>query len=299
MIKAVIDVGTNTFNLLVAEVNERSFTVIHSEKEGVSLGMGGINENRLAAKSMQRALVTLKRFKLKCDSLQVEQIVALGTSALRDASNQFEFLDLVNKEVGLKIQIITGLEEADLIYKGVKTICSFETEAVIVDIGGGSTEFIFAKKEGVESAISMNIGVSRIYQLFKLSDPISDLDEKKIIEFLEEKSEGRLDNWNCSTLIGSSGSFETFYELIYQHKFPKENKMIEINLDALNSVLDEMKKSTFLEREQNDFIVPFRKIMMPITSVKVQWFIKKIGIKKILISPYSLKEGALYKEIEG
>ena len=296
MRKAVIDLGTNTFNLLIAEVTASSYKILHAEKEGVALGMNGINKKMIAADAMERALKSLRHYKAECEKFEVVQIMAFGTSALRDATNQKEFIDLMDRELGLHIEVISGLEEAELIFKGVNTILDITEEAVIMDIGGGSTEFILAANNHLVKSVSLNIGVSRIYQQFQFQDPISLEDERKVINFLDQKTDEFLKDWHCPVLIGSSGSFETFYELIYNQKFPKENKIIEIELSELTKVLQELKKSTIEERDKNDFILPIRKIMAPITAIKVEWLIKKMGVKKVLISPYSLKEGALFKD---
>lgn len=136
--KAVIDLGTNTFNLLIVDLQKTGFTLVHTKKEGVALGMGGINDGILAEEAFKRGVAALKRFKSKCESFEVSEIKAFGTSALRSAKNAADFIVEAGK-LGIKIEIISGLREAEMIYKGVKWSYNFSQPGVIMDIGGGST----------------------------------------------------------------------------------------------------------------------------------------------------------------
>lgn len=293
MRKAVIDLGTNTFNLLIADVEGHSFKIVHSEKEGVALGMGGINKNFLAPEAYKRGINTLTHFKQVCSDHQVNEIRGIGTSALRDASNSADFINEVKKYLDIDIEIISGDREAELIYKGVKWTHPFKDPAVIMDIGGGSTEFIFADENGINDLISLNIGVSRIYQQFTFSDPLSPSDIENIERYLEQKACGFFSEKQEHILIGASGSFETFYELIHNERFPSELDAIELSFDFLMECLEEIIASTLEERDANDWIIPIRKRMAPIAAVKTRWVINQLDIKRVFISPCSLKEGAL------
>lgn len=290
---AVIDLGTNTFNLLIARVEENDFSTLYRTKIGVALGMGGINEQRISEDAVERAMDALSSYKQKCDELEVDEIRAFGTSAVRDAKNGREFCELVQSKLGITIRVISGMEEAQLIYQGVKWSYDYAQPALIMDIGGGSTEFILADKDGVQKAVSLNIGVSRMYQQLELGNPITDEDVRTIENWLEKHSEGKLDGVQCDVLIGSSGTFETLHEVHFQEKFPDSRECIPMSVEELKNVLNHIIQSTLEERKQNPFIIPIRQIMIPIASVKINWILKKTGVKQLLISPYSLKEGAL------
>ena len=290
---AVIDLGTNTFNLLIADVSKTDFKVIHSEKDGVALGMGGINKQIIAQDAFERGIKTLKKFKEICEENQVEEIRALGTSALRDAKNSKDFLNAVYSETGIKIEIISGNKEADLIYKGVSWTYNFDKTSVIMDIGGGSTEFIFADKTGILDKKSFNIGVSRIYQEFAFQDPYSTFNIDEIEAFLENQVCDFFENRNCEILIGASGSFETFYEMIHNQSFIEHKKSMIFPNDELNRILDWIINSTHQEREEHPYIIPIRRKMAPIAAIKTKWVIKKLGINTNFVTPCSLKEGVL------
>lgn len=293
MRKALIDLGTNTFNLIIAEVSGNEIQHIFSTKEGVALGMGGINENRISTDAAERAIACLSRFKGKCEEFQVEKITAIGTSAIRDAKNQLEFIQTVKTKTEIDIQVVSGEEEARLIYQGIRQTYPFHEPAMIMDIGGGSTEFILANSEGIIDLISLNIGVSRIFQLFSFEDPLSKNDISRIESFLEENSQSFFESKNCPIIVGASGSFETFYELAFQNPFPSKTEPFEIPIDSFNREIEKIIQSTQAERDQNEFIIPIRKKMAPIAAVKTRWVMNKLGVEQVFVSPMSLKEGAL------
>lgn len=290
---AVIDLGTNTFNLLIAEIHDTKFEVVHSEKEGVALGMGGINKNIIAPEAWLRAINTLIHFKEVCNSFGAKQIRAIGTSAIRSAENSADFVQEVAAKTGITIEIISGLQEAKMIFDGVLWSYDFSPPAVIMDIGGGSTEFVWADKDGITEALSLDIGVSRMYQSLQLNDPLTSEDVAKIEHWLEDTSKGLLNGKTANLLIGASGTFETFYELHHQKHFPNTIEAIPIAKNELDIIIYEIMLSTLADREKNDFIIPIRKKMSPIAATKTRWVMNKLGVKEVLISPCSLKEGAL------
>lgn len=230
-----------------------------------------------------------------CENHRVSLIKAIGTSAIRDAKNAADFLKIVKVNVGIDIEIVSGQREAELIYKGIAASHNFEDDSLIMDIGGGSTEFISANQLGIHDMISMNIGVSRIFQLFDLSDPLTITDVFHIEKWLDTHAGTFFENRKEKVLIGASGSFETFYELIHNEQFPEKNKSIEISIDHLTEILEQIISSTQEERDRNEWIVPIRKKMAPIAAVKTRWVLKQIPATKIFISPYSLKEGVIFE----
>ncbi len=290
---AVIDLGTNTFNLLIAEVIDDYFEILHSAKEGVSIGMGGINKRVIAPDAFERGLACLANFKNKCDEFKVERIIAFGTSAIRDAENSNDFITAVKEATGIEIKVITGEIEAELIYKGVSWSYDFSEPAVIMDIGGGSTEFIFADKNGISNLVSLNIGLLRIFQEFTFSDPMTKEDIVTVKNWLDEKAGNYFEGKKEKILIGASGTFETFYEMVYNKDIKDEVAMIELPFERFIQVIEEIILSSEAQRDTNERIIAIRKKMAPIAAVKVQWIIEKLGVEKVYISTCSLKEGAL------
>lgn len=290
---AVIDLGTNTFNVIVADVIESGFEILHSSKEGVALGMGGINEGIIVPEAMQRALKAFKSFMDICVKFQVFSVRAIGTSALRDAKNGFELVNQVRELYGVEIEVIDGMREAKLIYEGVRYTYDFSEPSLIMDIGGGSTEFIRAFRNVPLQSVSLNIGVSRAVQKFNLNDPYSDTDKENLKKWFTENSEELNDFKECSTLVGASGSFETFYEMHKKKKFPESAETIRMTRQELEPVLDWLISSTLAERENHKFIIPIRRRMAPVAALKTKWILEKFNISEIVISPFALKEGVL------
>ena len=292
MKKAVIDLGTNTFNLLVGSVFGDKLEIIYCEKEAVLLGMNGINNGSIAEDSWMRAMQTLFRFKKRCEKQNVDEIIGFGTSALRGAKNGELFVKEVYENIGIRIHIISGSQEAQLIYRGVRWLFDFKQAATIMDIGGGSTEFIAANAGGIVEAQSFDIGVSRLNQNLNKRNNLTANDFKFINEYLEARTGRFFEEDRSTLLIGASGSFETFYEMIFQKKFTAEEKMVTLPLlpllDQLNWVID----SRYEDRINHKWIVPMRKKMIPIAAFKIKWIIQKLNVDRVLLSPYSLKEGA-------
>ena len=292
-VSAVIDIGTNTFNLLIANRSTSGLTIIESQKVAVSLGMGGINEGVLADDAIQRALDAFEKFRGILLNYPVVQPILIATSAVRDAKNATEFTAAIFDRFAWSVTVVSGMKEAELIYKGVGLCYDFKEHTLIMDIGGGSTEFIEANNEGICSEVSLNIGVSRLYQGFSVNDPFTAKDVLQIESFLDERSMGFFSDKSIPALLGSSGTFETFYELMYKKPFPKSNKIVELGLESFTKMLDELIYSSLEERNKNEFIIPIRKKMAPFAAVKTRWVLRKIKPKRILISPFSLKEGVL------
>jgi exopolyphosphatase/guanosine-5'-triphosphate,3'-diphosphate pyrophosphatase len=292
-VSAAIDIGTNTFNLLIANRSKSGLNIMESHKVAVSLGMGGINEGVLTADAIQRALDAFETFRGILLNYPSVQPILIATSAVRDAKNASAFITAVFERFAWEVTVVSGMREAELIYKGVGLCYDFKEHTMIMDIGGGSTEFIEANNEGICSEASLNIGVSRLYQGFSVNDPFSKADVQRIESFLEEHSNGLFESMDIPVLLGSSGTFETFYELMYRKPFPKGNQIIELELESFISILDELIYSSLAERNENEFIIPIRKKMAPFAAVKTRWVLRQIKPKRILISPFSLKEGVL------
>lgn len=295
MRRAVIDLGTNTFNLLIADVWGEKLSIVHHDKHAVMLGMGGINQGYIASDALQRGKDALRIFKARCTEFQVASIAAIGTSALRGASNSEDLITFAKKELGIDIQIVSGMDEASLIYQGVRLTHDFTHAAMIMDIGGGSTEFIYADISGPKWSESFDIGVSRIYQFLGEPNEFGLPEFEKIRHYLEEKSGQHFPSQKIDHLIGSSGTFETLYEMLFEQPFPDTGEALELPLDALIDVLHWSKSASLQERIDNPWIVPMRKKMLPIAAVKILWILEKWVIGKVWVSPYSLKEGALLR----
>ena len=169
----IIDLGTNTFNLLIANVNDLNYEVLHKTKIAVKLGEGGIHKGFIAPDAYKRGLDALKVHKETLLDYQIQNYYAVATSAIRSSDNGTQFVEDVKQKLGILINIIDGDKEADLIYNGVKQAVDFNgMPKLIIDIGGGSTEFIIANESQIFWKKSYQLGAARLLELFKPKDPI-------------------------------------------------------------------------------------------------------------------------------
>tara|TARA_B100000508_G_scaffold141097_1_gene146934 strand:+ start:15509 stop:16414 length:906 start_codon:yes stop_codon:yes gene_type:complete len=298
---AVIDLGTNTFDLIIVDRDETTnkFSVLYTDKSFVSLGEGGINEKRITKSATERAVFTIEHFFQACREYEVKtsNIYAFGTSALRDAKNTDEFSKTIQSSFGINIKVIDGNSEAKMIYEGVNGIHSFTEPSCIMDIGGGSTEFIFANSSGYDEVISLNIGVSRILQLFDIPGRIDSIKKQEIVSFMEDAEDGLFSRYHNETLIGAAGSFETFYQLVTENTSYDDFSTHEIPFDGLIKVLEGLIASDLEEREQNFWIPNYRNRMIHIAALQTLWVIEKQKISRCVFSPAALKEGVLFSSV--
>ncbi|MFY8033467.1 MAG: exopolyphosphatase, partial [Flexibacteraceae bacterium] len=187
---AVIDMGTNTFHLLIAELAPDGFKVLHKEKVGVKLGKGSINQGFLSDDAIERGLDCLQSFANTAVSFGIaaKDIIATATSAVRSANNGQFFVEQVLAKTEIKVQVIDGAKEAQLIFEGVTAALGKQSAAsLIMDIGGGSVEFIIGNKEQYYWKQSFEVGAIRLHEKFKKHDPILSEEISEINLYLSEK----------------------------------------------------------------------------------------------------------------
>jgi exopolyphosphatase / guanosine-5'-triphosphate,3'-diphosphate pyrophosphatase len=207
---AAIDIGTNSVHMIIARVRpDFSFEIVDREKEMVRLGAGGLDGRRLTPEAMGAALQALKKFARLAQSHQVDEILAVATSATREAENGGAFLRAIERRTGIRARIISGTEEARLIHLAAVYGVDTPKPAVVIDIGGGSVEITLGGKTDVAFARSFKIGVIRLTERFVDSDPISSRDERKMVRFIREEVSRYLDNLveqGFDRVIGTSGT---------------------------------------------------------------------------------------------
>jgi exopolyphosphatase/guanosine-5'-triphosphate,3'-diphosphate pyrophosphatase len=299
---AVMDLGTNTFHLLIAEPDaENFFEEVQHEYVGVKLGEGGINEGTIKPDAYQRGLDTLISFQGIIEQHKVSKVKAIATSALRSASNGQQFINEVKQRTGIAIETISGDTEAGYIYQGVRASGCLGTETgLIVDIGGGSVEFILANSHEIFYKQSFEIGAARLMAKFHQTDPITPDEVRSLHKYLDEQLAplySALANHQISHLIGSSGAFETFAELIELGKGNsfdlKENKTYYFKEEELLKHTNQIIKANHDERAATKGIIPVRVDMIVVASLLTQYIMQKLKINNVAMSAYSLKEGVL------
>jgi exopolyphosphatase/guanosine-5'-triphosphate,3'-diphosphate pyrophosphatase len=301
---AVMDLGTNTFHLLIAEPDaETFFKEIRHEYVGVKLGEGGINEGTIKPDAYRRGVDTLVSFQELIAQHEVTQVKAIATSALRSASNGQQFINEVQQRTGIIIETITGDTEAGYIYEGVKASgCLQESNCLIVDIGGGSVEFIFGNRQHVIYKQSFEIGAARLMAKFHQTDPVTVEEITALNQYLDDTLQPLFEavaNQPIEMLIGSSGAFETFAELVEAHKGHvlnlKKTPVYAFKEQELLNVIKKIIRSNHDERAAMPGIIPVRVDMIVVASLLTQYLMNKLGLQDVVMSAYSLKEGVLAK----
>lgn len=291
----VIDIGTNTFHLLIADPQASS--ILHDEKIAVRIGRGGISKGLITDDAIERAIRALSDFKQTLDELKVNRVYTTATSAVRNASNQSEFIHIVKERTDLDINVLSGEEEAFLIHQGVRQFVDFgKKTGLIVDIGGGSIEFIIADNDEVKWLKSFEIGGQRLIDQFHKSDPITAKEIETLEHFLEQtlwEVFAKCREHSAEHLIGSSGSFDTFWD-IFRNK-NNINAPIELVLNYQNfeSIHNELIAKDKNQRLLIPGMIPMRVEMIVGASIVTKNILDHCGFDLIKISPFALKEGVL------
>lgn len=307
MIIAIIDLGTNTFNLLIADIHpDGTYKKLFKTKIPTKLGEGTINRNTISKEAFKRGITALKTKKELIRKFNAERTYAFATSAIRSAKNGKQFIKAAAEDAGIHIQVISGEKEAELIYHGIKSALSIgEKPALMMDIGGGSNEYIIGTDKEILWKGSFDIGVARLLAEFKPSDPITHNEIEKIEEHIESKLQPLFDavkQYEVTELIGAAGSFETFASIIacqfYDQKLLKHKSEYEFNLHEFDLVHQQLILSTKDQRLNIKGLIPMRVDMIVLGAIVVKHHLNKFNINKMRLSTHSLREGMLMQILD-
>lgn len=295
----VIDLGTNTFNMLISD---RKGQRIFNEKIAVKLGKDGINKSIITEEAYNRAIQAMRHFKEKADQYDADLIVAIATSAVRNASNGRQLTSDILLHTGIDVRVITGLEEAGLIYQGVRAALHLGADAnLIIDIGGGSVEFIVGNHHDIFWSQSFEIGAQRLFDMFHTADPIPMEQIAALNSYLEDKLVPLFEackQYNPAILIGSSGTFDTLAEIDWIKKGgPLDgNTPTEYLLSAIDymSIANDIVHKSREERLAIPGMIEMRVDMVVVACLLINFIRRRLQLEDIRVSSFSLKEGVLH-----
>ena len=298
---AVLDLGTNTFHLLIAEGAMPDVNTIKHVTEAVKLGEGGINEGIIRPEAYRRGISAMQRFENLLKQYRPDKVKALATSALRNAANGPDFIAEVKEKTGIIIEIIDGDTEAGYIYKGIKAAgCLAAGNNLILDIGGGSVELIWCSTDEIYWKHSFEIGAARLMAKFHRQDPIPADELTALYSYLDEQLAPlfkALGQQHINTLIGSSGAFETFAELVEADNGSAINWQQQINYTFDTAKVAELFNllavSSHQQRAGNKLIPAVRVDMIVVASALTKYLIDQLHPDEVRMSAYSLKEGVM------
>ncbi len=301
MILAVIDCGTNTFNLLIVELKNYAYTKIFNTRIPVKLGEGTINKGLIDTIPFNRGINALTEFKKHLIQFNVAKTLAYATSAIRDAKNGTDFVIKTKLDLGIDITVIDGNREAELIYLGNRVAANINDNLVLImDIGGGSTEFILANGQQIFWKQSFLLGAARLLERFTISDSITETEIKIIYDYLFNELQPlfiAIKLFPTVELIGSSGAFDSIIEMIHGEyngePLIKEKICYDVDISNYNKVASLVIKSNLQQRKEIKGLIPMRFDMIVVSSLLINFILKSLPINKLRVSTYSLKEGAL------
>lgn len=298
---AILDLGTNTFNILITEKNKDVYTQLYRNKYAVRLGKGGIQDSFITSEAEQRAMDCLTDFHAIIKQYNATTVKAFATSAVRSAKNGKEFVSRIYDQFHLDVDVISGDREASLIWMGVQQAVDMKSiPSLIIDIGGGSIEFVIGNKDRIFWKKSFDLGASRLLQRFSPENPILKETQIAIEQHLDRELEELWENaqiYKPEILIGSSGSFDTLADLVLNrfHQIEGVNNATsyEYNMEEYKQIANDILASTADQRRQMKGMIEMRVDMMVIATIIVNFILEKLHIKKMTLSTYSLKEGVL------
>jgi len=303
---AVIDIGTNSIHMVLAEIGKNfSYKIVDRIKEMARLGDGTFTSHRLSQEAIDRGLAVLKRFSLLAKNKGFDIILPIATSAVRESENGGDFINLVRKELGLRVRVITGEEEARLIYLGVRHSMDLsDSPAMIVDIGGGSVELMACTSSRLKFVRSLKLGAIRLKDQFLKADP----PDKKMVQRMEQavmqslkKALLKKKALPLRSLVATSGMAGNLTEIIYLARTGRALSQIDMAMISLKEIKD-VEKLLCIKDTEGRLKIPGldpRRVDTLYPGVMVlRVLMECLGMKQVRISDKAIREGVIYDFIQ-
>jgi len=297
-----VDIGTNAVRLLVVRINPNfSYIVISQEKEVVRLGEQEFKDNSLKQQAMERAVFVCKKFAELANTYGATKIIAVGTSAIREAKNREEFLQKLVNDVGFTVHVISGMDEARLIYLGVSSSIDIgEKKAIFIDLGGGSTEIVIGDQHKVYYSTSLKLGAIRDTAQFigegwtgPVPDNVCKQLKKHVIENIRA-AKARVQDYGVRMAFGSSGTIinlsEVANKMFRKNENGKQPCLTRKNLKKLTPILSSL---SLEERKDLPRINPERADLLVAGAIILEAIMDEFGLEAINISHRELRDGLL------
>jgi len=291
---AVIDLGSNTFHLLIVDLQQDGQWIsLLKDRRYVKLASGGLDV--INDDSLQRGIAVMKEFATQIQSWKVDATYAVGTAAMREAKNGLEVACILEEQSGIPIEIIDGHQEAHYILKGIQSaLPALPAPGLIMDIGGGSVEFILFRGDEVLFVHSYKIGVALLYEQFHKHDPIHISEINALTSFLETELVElikKLKDVKEFYLIGASGSFEVIQDSL--PKLQTGDHWSELELQDLDAYMSEVIPMDLVERKLRKEIPIERLDYIVVAYLLIRYIIRACPPAKLYYCDYALKEGVI------
>ena len=302
---AALDIGTNSFHLVVAKPVETGFEVIASEKEVIRLGHGSGDMNLLEQDAMDRGIAALTRMRAIAD-VHNAKLRAVATSAVREAQNRNEFIKRARKEADVEVEIVSGIEEARLIHLGVRhAIAIGDSRMLMCDIGGGSTEIVIATGEKILLSRSFKLGAVRLTDRFFATEvlhPSAVGSCQKFVRSMLSTIEPQVDQLGFEVAVGSSGTIEAIAKLIAKQNKqpePKSFNRYEFAANDVSKVVDLLADQPSVKQREKEFdLESSRADIILAGAIILEGVALSFGVTNFTYSDYALREGVLFDTLQ-
>ena len=302
---AAIDVGTNSIHLVVARpAGNQRFEILEREKEVVRLGRGSSDMKELTPEAIDRGVEALRRMRGIAD-VHEAAVRAVATSAVREAANREEFLERARAEAGVDVHVISGVEEARLIHLGVlQAVPAYDRRLLVIDIGGGSTEFVVGQSGDVLAARSLKLGAVRLTERFFLDDRIRTREVRDCRQYVRAflapvvRDVRRL---GFEVAAGSSGTIATLAQMVAlrRGRSPEKTNNLELSQDELSDVVEAiLAADTAKARSRLPGLDEKRVDIIVGGALLLEQAFGELGIEKMIVSDFALREGVLLDALQ-
>jgi len=299
---AVIDIGTNSIRMLLAEVKDGEIKNSTKVLEMTRIGKGVNKTKRLSDDAMDRSIDALRKFKDLAIDYGASEIKAIATSAVRDALNKDEFITRVKEELGMEIDVISGEKEAELGFAGViYGNMSKSQDILVIDIGGGSTEFIIGVGNEIKYRTSIDVGAVRMTDKHISTDPISDDEFNNLAQDIEKILRDvivKIKEYNIEEVFGIGGTVTTLAAIDQNLDIYDRNKVHNYKLKTyeIEDMIDRFKSLNNDARKKIRGLQPKRADIILAGSIILYEILKALGVEQIIISDYDNLEGYIFSE---
>ncbi len=301
---AAIDIGTNSVHMIVVRLRpDLSFEVIDREKDMVRLGAGGLEGGELTASAMATALLTLAKFRRLAESHGVDEIIASATSAVRESGNGGDFIAEVYRTTGIRVNVISGTEEARLIHLAAAYATGIGARTgVVIDIGGGSVEVTSGTAARMHSGRSFKLGVIRLTEKYVASDPLSRGDERRMVKAIRRDTRAfltQLRRRGFDRVIGTSGTITTLGELAAGHRHTAGDvRNLRITSKAVHRLRQQLTDLPIADRLKLPGLDPKRADLSVAGSVLLDTLLEELRADDLTLCDFALREGLVLDYIK-
>lgn len=303
---AAIDIGTNSIHMIVVDVMaQRNFEVIEREKEMVKLGAGVFATNRLSDRAFKLGVETISRYVQLAEQLGVDAVITAATSAIREAQNGEAFINEVIRRTGISPRIISGKEEARLIFLAVRNSIALEDRtALVIDIGGGSTETVLGNRQAVLFGESLQLGVLRLLDMFEDKGPVGDEGRGVLeahIQFVAQKTLDRIQALGFDQVIGTSGTIRTLGEAAHLKATGESLRSVNAEVVSLKHIADltqELLEKKLEKRAKVNGISDKRADAIHLGGILLVKLLEMANVQDITLCEASLREGMILDYLE-